>query len=51
MDSRTSGLVFRLMARVMDSPLRYRLSHPVRILEGAGIWPGQEVLEIGCGTC
>lgn len=50
MDSRIAHLLFRLMARVMDSPLRYRLSHPVTILEGAGIRPGQEVLEIGCGT-
>ena len=50
MDSRVAQLSFRLMARVMDSPWRYRLSHPVPILEGAGIRPGQEVLEIGCGT-
>jgi ubiquinone/menaquinone biosynthesis C-methylase UbiE len=50
MDSRAANLLFRLMARAMDSPLRYRLSHPIRILEGAGIRPGQEVLEIGCGT-
>jgi ubiquinone/menaquinone biosynthesis C-methylase UbiE len=50
MDSRIARFLFRLMARVMDSPLRYRLSDPVRILEGAGIQPGQEVLEIGCGT-
>ena len=50
MDSQIAHLLFRLMARVMDSPLRYRLSHPVRILGGAGIRPGQEVLEIGCGT-
>jgi ubiquinone/menaquinone biosynthesis C-methylase UbiE len=50
MDSRIAHVLFRLMARVMDSPLRYRLSHPAGILEGAGIRPGQEVLEIGCGT-
>jgi demethylmenaquinone methyltransferase/2-methoxy-6-polyprenyl-1,4-benzoquinol methylase len=50
MESGTARLLFRLMARVMDSPLRYRLSHPIRILEGAGIRPGQQVLEIGCGT-
>jgi len=50
MDSRVAQLLFRLMARVMDSPWRYRLSHPVGILQGAGIRPGQEVLEIGCGT-
>jgi ubiquinone/menaquinone biosynthesis C-methylase UbiE len=50
MDSRIAHLFFRLMARVMDSPLRYRLSHPIRILESAGIRPGQQILEIGCGT-
>ena len=50
MDSRAAHLLFRLMARVMDSSLRYRLSDPVRILEGAGLGPGLEVLEIGCGT-
>jgi demethylmenaquinone methyltransferase/2-methoxy-6-polyprenyl-1,4-benzoquinol methylase len=49
-DSRTAHLLFRLMARIMDSPLRYRLSDPFTILEGAGLLPGQEVLEIGCGT-
>ena len=49
-DSRTAHLLFRLMARLMDSPLRYRLSDPVTILEGAGLGPGQKVLEIGCGT-
>ena len=50
MDSRTAHLLFQLMARVMDSPLRYRFFNPVTSLEGAGIRPGQEVLEIGCGT-
>ena len=50
MDSRTAHLLFRLMAPVMESRLRYRLSDPVTILEGAGLRPGQEVLEIGCGT-
>jgi tRNA A58 N-methylase Trm61 len=50
MDSRAANLFFRLMARVMESRLRYRFSDPVTILERAGIRPGQEVLEIGCGT-
>jgi demethylmenaquinone methyltransferase/2-methoxy-6-polyprenyl-1,4-benzoquinol methylase len=50
MDSRTDQLLFRLMAPVMESPLRYQFFDPVTILEGAGIRSGQEVLEIGCGT-
>jgi ubiquinone/menaquinone biosynthesis C-methylase UbiE len=50
MDSRAANLLFRLMAPVMESRLRYRFSDPVTILEGAGIRPGQELLEIGCGT-
>jgi ubiquinone/menaquinone biosynthesis C-methylase UbiE len=50
MDSRTAHFLFQLMARVMDSPLRYRFFNPVTDLKGAGIRPGQEILEIGCGT-
>lgn len=50
MASRIARVLFRLMGGVMDSRLRYRLSHPTGILEGAGIRPGQDVLEIGCGT-
>jgi demethylmenaquinone methyltransferase/2-methoxy-6-polyprenyl-1,4-benzoquinol methylase len=50
MESRTAHLLFRLMAQVMEGPLRYRFFDPVTILEGAGIRSGQEVLEIGCGT-
>jgi demethylmenaquinone methyltransferase/2-methoxy-6-polyprenyl-1,4-benzoquinol methylase len=50
MDSRIAQLLFRLMAPVMESPLRYRFFDPVPILEGAGIRSGQAVLEIGCGT-
>ena len=49
-DSRAARLLFRLMARVMESPLRYRFFDPVRTLKGSGIRSGQEVLEIGCGT-
>ncbi len=50
MDSRTAHLLFRLMARVMESRLRYRFSDPSTILEGAGVRSGQEVWEIGCGS-
>jgi demethylmenaquinone methyltransferase/2-methoxy-6-polyprenyl-1,4-benzoquinol methylase len=38
------------MARVMESPLRYRFFDPAKTLKGAGIQPGLTVLEIGCGT-
>lgn len=34
----------------MESRLRYRLLGPARILQGADIGPGQNVLEVGCGT-
>jgi SAM-dependent methyltransferase len=43
-------LFINLLAAAMESRLRYRLFPPVHILEGAGILPGQIVLEIGCGT-
>jgi len=34
----------------MESRLRYRFSGPMKILRGADIQPGQNVLEVGCGT-
>jgi ubiquinone/menaquinone biosynthesis C-methylase UbiE len=32
-----------------DSPLRKRISDPGAIIQGAGVQPGQTVLEVGCG--
>jgi ubiquinone/menaquinone biosynthesis C-methylase UbiE len=40
----------RIMASVMESPLRYRFFGPIKILQGAEIQSNQTVLEIGCGT-
>lgn len=49
-DSPTAHFLFRLMAPLMESPLRGRFFDPVRTLKGARIQSGQEVLEVGCGT-
>ena len=49
-DSPTAHFLFRLIAPVMESPLRRWLFDPVRTLKGARIQSGQEVLEVGCGT-
>jgi len=43
-------LFIRLMAAIMESRWRYKFFGPTKILQGAGIHPGMEVLEIGCGT-
>jgi ubiquinone/menaquinone biosynthesis C-methylase UbiE len=45
------GRIFvTLVAAVMESRLRYKFFGPTKILQGAGIRPGMQVLEIGCGT-
>jgi ubiquinone/menaquinone biosynthesis C-methylase UbiE len=49
-DSPGAHFLFRLVALVMESPLRRRFCDPVRALKGAGIQSGQCVLEVGCGT-
>jgi ubiquinone/menaquinone biosynthesis C-methylase UbiE len=49
-DSPTAHFLFRLLAPVMESPLRRRFFDPVRTLKGARIHSGQEVVEVGCGT-
>lgn len=49
-DSPIARFLFRLIALVMESPLRRRFFDPVQALHAAGIRSGQVVLEVGCGT-
>ena len=44
------NLVFKHMMHILDSPVRRWLNDPVKALKAAGIRPGLEVLEVGCGT-
>lgn len=43
-------LIVKAAGAAMESRLRYRFSGPMKILRGADIQPGQNVLEVGCGT-
>jgi ubiquinone/menaquinone biosynthesis C-methylase UbiE len=49
-DTRLGRWFVRIMASIMESPLRYRFFGAARILQGADVHPGQTVLEVGCGT-
>jgi SAM-dependent methyltransferase len=49
-DSWAAHVLFRLIAPVMESPLRRRFFSPVRTLRDAGVRSGQKVLEVGPGT-
>ena len=49
-DSATTHFLFKLIALVMESPLRRKFFDPAKALKAAGIQSGQKVLEVGCGT-
>jgi demethylmenaquinone methyltransferase/2-methoxy-6-polyprenyl-1,4-benzoquinol methylase len=50
----TGSIFYRVMAPIMavvlESTIRRRLNDAERTLDGAGIRPGTQVLEVGCGT-
>ena len=49
-NSKILNLLFKPAGMMMGSRLRGWLMNPVKTLQGAGIEPGQTVLEVGCGT-
>ena len=51
MDNRTlvRDSSYRMMALIHDNRLRHRFEDPIKTLNAAGMQPGQQVLEVGCG--
>jgi len=49
-NSKILNLLFKPAGMLMGSRARRWLMNPMKTLQGAGIQPGQIVLEVGCGT-
>lgn len=49
-DSPIVNFVFEHMLHLLDNPVRRLFNDPVKTLKAAGVRPGLEVLEVGCGT-
>jgi len=46
---RKDAFSFKTMAAIHDNPLRRFLDNPLKTLQAAGLKPGDQVLEVGCG--
>ena len=49
-NSKITHFIFRIVGAAMECRFRYRFFSPIKILRGADFQPGQNVLEVGCGT-